>query len=192
MVSKAGMFDATKLAHAALFNEYFGAGLSSIVFQEIREAKALAYGASASFSTPRKRDEAHYVRVFIGTQADKLPDAVDAMTVLMNDMPVNENQFDGARTAALKRIATDRITKERIYWSYDAVQRLGRTDDIRKLSYDKLPAITVNDLKAFFDARIKGRKYSYLVIGKKSALDMKALERLGPVKELGKPEIFGY
>jgi len=72
------------------------------------------------------------------------------------------------------------------------VQRLGRTDDIRKLSYDRLPSITVNDLKAFFDARIKGRKYSYLVIGKKGALDMKALEKLGPVKELGKPEIFGY
>jgi predicted Zn-dependent peptidase len=191
-VSKGEAFNAELLPLAALFNEYFGSGLSSIVFQEIREAKALAYGASASFSTPRKRDEAHYVRVFIGTQADKLPDAVDAMSVLMNDMPVNENQFNGARTAALKRIATDRITKERIYWSYDAVQRLGRTDDIRKLSYDKLPSITVNDLKAFFDARIKGRKYSYLVIGKKAALDMKALEKLGPVKELGKPEIFGY
>lgn len=191
-VSKGDAFNAELLPLAALFNEYFGSGLSSIVFQEIREAKALAYGASASFSTPRNKEEAHYVRVFIGTQADKLPDAVDAMTVLMNEMPVNENQFNGARTAALKRIATDRITKERIYWSYDAVQRLGRTDDIRKLSYDRLPSITVNDLKAFFDARIKGRKYSYLVIGKKGALDMKALEKLGPVKELGKPEIFGY
>jgi zinc protease len=191
-VSKAEGFNAELLPQAALFNEYFGSGLSSIVFQEIREAKALAYGASASFGTPRKREEAHYVRVFIGTQADKLNDAVDAMSVLMNDMPVNEAQFNGARSAALKRIASDRITKERIYWSYDAVQRLGRTDDIRKLSYDRLPGITVNDLKTFFDAKIKGRKYTYLVIGKKSALNMEALQKLGTVRELSKQEIFGY
>jgi predicted Zn-dependent peptidase len=162
------------------------------VVQEIREAKALAYGASASFTTPRKKEEAHYVRAFIGTQADKLNDAVDAMMVLMNDMPVNENQFNGARTAALKRIASDRITKERIYWSYDAVQRLGRTDDMRKVTYDQLPGITVNDLKTFFDAKIKGRKYTYLVIGKKSALNMDALQKLGPVREVSKKELFGY
>ncbi|MBL0037205.1 MAG: insulinase family protein [Flavobacteriales bacterium] len=191
-VSKADGFNAELLPQASLFNEYFGSGLSSIVFQEIREAKALAYGASASFSTPRKKEEAHFVRVFIGTQADKLNDAVDAMSVLMSDMPVNENQFNGARTAAMKRIASDRITKERIYWSYDAVQRLGRTDDIRKLSYDKLPGITVNDLKTFFDAKIKGRKYTYLVIGKKSALNMESLQKLGTVRELSKQEIFGY
>ena len=191
-VSKADGFNADLLPQASLFNEYFGSGLSSIVFQEIREAKALAYGASASFSTPRKKEEAHYVRVFIGTQADKLNDAVDAMSVLMSEMPVNENQFNGARTAAMKRIASDRITKERIYWSYDAVQRLGRTDDIRKLSYDKLPGISVDDLKAFFDAKIKGRQYTYLVIGKKSALNMEALQKLGTVRELSKQEIFGY
>lgn len=191
-VSKADPFTMELLPEAALFNEYFGSGLSSIVFQEIREAKALAYGASASFTTPRKKEESHYVRAFIGTQADKLNDAVDAMMVLMNDMPVNENQFNGARTAALKRIASDRITKERIYWSYDAVQRLGRTDDMRKVTYDQLPGITVNDLKTFFDAKIKGRKYTYLVIGKKSALNMDALQKLGPVREVSKKELFGY
>jgi zinc protease len=86
LVSKAGPFDVEKMPLRSLFNEYFGSGLSSIVFQEIREAKALAYGANASYTSPRKED-AHYVRAFIGTQADKLNDAVEAMLKLMNDMP---------------------------------------------------------------------------------------------------------
>ena len=81
--SKAGPFDVEKLPYASLFNEYFGSGLSSIVFQEIREAKALAYGASASYTSPVKKEDAHYVRAFNGTQADKLPDAIDAMLKLM-------------------------------------------------------------------------------------------------------------
>ena len=49
--SKAGPFDVEKMPYASLFNEYFGGGLSSIVFQEIREAKALAYGANASYTS---------------------------------------------------------------------------------------------------------------------------------------------
>ena len=190
--SKAAPFDVEKLPYASLFNEYFGSGLSSIVFQEIREAKALAYGASASYTSPARKEDAHYVRAFIGTQADKLPDAIAAMLKLMNDMPMAEAQFEGAKTAALKVIASTRITKENIYWQWDAAQRRGLDHDVRRTTYERLPKITLQDMKAFFDKEIKGRPYTYCVIGKKGAMDMKALEQLGPVRELSKKELFGY
>ncbi len=190
--SKAGPFDVEKLPYASLFNEYFGSGLSSIVFQEIREAKALAYGANASYTSPVKKEDAHNVRAFIGTQADKLPDAIDAMLKLMNDMPMAEAQFEGAKTAALKVIASTRITKENIYWQWDAAQRRGLDYDVRKVNYEKIPKITLQDMKTFFDKEIKGRPYTYCVIGKESGMDMKALEKLGPVRKLTKKELFGY
>ena len=192
LISKAGPFDVEKMPYASLFNEYFGSGLSSIVFQEIREAKALAYGASASYTTPAKKEEAHYVRAFIGTQADKLDDAVAAMLVLMNDMPMAREQFEGAKTSALKVIASTRITKENIYWSWDAAQRRGLDSDVRKTSYERIPKITLEDMKAFFDREIKGRPYSYCVIGKEGALDPKVLGSLGPVTRLTKDQLFGY
>ncbi|MBL0044625.1 MAG: insulinase family protein [Flavobacteriales bacterium] len=160
--SKAGPFDVEKLPYASLFNEYFGSGLSSIVFQEIREAKALAYGASASCHQPWwKKEDAHYVRAFIGTQADKPPDATDAMLKLMNDMPMAEAQFEGAKTSALKAIASTRITKENIYWQWDAAQRRGLDYDVRKNNYERIPTITLQDMKTFFDKEIKGRPYTY-------------------------------
>ncbi|MBK6344041.1 MAG: insulinase family protein [Flavobacteriales bacterium] len=192
LVSKAGPFDAAKMPYASLFNEYFGSGLSSIVFQEIREAKALAYGASASYTSPAKKEEAHYVRAFIGTQADKLGDAVDAMLVLMNDMPMALEQFEGAKASALKVIASTRITKENIYWSWDAARRRGIDIDIRKLSYERIPSITIEDMKGFFDKEIKGRPFTYCVIGKEGAVDLKVLEKLGPVTRLDKQQLFGY
>ena len=192
MVSKAGAFDKQLLPLAALFNEYFGSGLSSIVFQEIREAKALAYSAFAFYSTPSEKDEAHYVRAFIGTQSDKLGDAVDAMMTLMNDMPLDGPQFEGARTAALKQIGSDRITRERIFWSIDQARRLGMDTDIRKENYEQLKKLAPADLKAFFEQQVKGRNYGFLVIGKKSRLNMEALARMGTVTELSKAEIFGY
>lgn len=189
---KAGQFDVSKLPYASLFNEYFGSGLSSIVFQEIREAKALAYGAGAAYTTPNKKEDAHYVRGFIGTQADKMPDAVDAMLKLMNDMPMAREQFEGAKTAALKVIASTRITKENIYWTWDANQRRGIDYDVRKTSYEQIPKISIEDMKAFFDKEVKGRAYHYAIIGKQSGMDLKVLEKLGPVKVLTKEEMLGY
>ena len=192
LVSKAGPFDVEKLPYGSLFNEYFGGGLSSIVFQEIREAKALAYGANATYTSPAKKEDAHYVRAFIGTQADKLSDAVDAMLKLMNDMPMAREQFEGAKTSALKVIASTRITKENIYWSWDAAQRRGLDYDVRRTSYERIPKITLEDMKAFFDKEIKGRPYIYCVIGKEGALDLPVLEKLGPVTKLSKEQLFGY
>lgn len=192
LVSKAGAFNMDQLPYASLFNEYFGSGLSSIVFQEIREAKALAYSANASYTTPVRADQAHYLRAFIGTQADKLNDAVDALLKLMNDMPRAQEQFDGAKEAARKVIASERITKAGIYWNWEALQRLGLDRDIRQDRYARIPAITMDEMQAFFDREIKGRQFTYLVIGKESSIDFKALERLGPVTKLTKKEVFGY
>jgi predicted Zn-dependent peptidase len=192
LVSKSMPFNTEQLPYASLFNEYFGSGLSSIVFQEIREAKALAYSAYCSYTTPGKKEQAHYVRAFIGTQSDKLPDAVNAMLALMNDMPADETQFAGARTSALKGIASDRITRERIYWSWDNARRLGLDHDYRKDNYERIPQITLDDMRKFFEQEIKGRNYTYLVIGKEANIDFAALEKLGAVKKLTKKEVFGY
>jgi zinc protease len=192
MVSKAGTFDPAKLPYAALFNEYFGSGLSSIVFQEIREAKALAYSAYSSFTSPAKKENAYFVRAFVGTQSDKLAEASSALLALMNDMPANEDQFQGAKEAALKVIASERITKERIYWSWDAMQRLGLKDDPRRTNYERIPSITMKDLKEFFDKEIKGRNYTFLVIGREGNVDHAALEKLGTVRRMTKEQVFGY
>ena len=95
------------------------------------------------------------------------------MLKLMNDMPMAREQFEGAKTAALKVIASTRITKENIYWTWDANQRRGIDYDVRKTSYDQIPKISIEDMKAFFDKEVKGRTYHYAIIGKQSGMDLK-------------------
>ena len=89
-------------------------------------------------------------------------------------------------------IASTRITKENIYWSWDAAQRRGLDYDVRKTSYERIPSITLEDMKTFFDSEIKGRKYTYCVVGKEAAVDLKVLETLGPITRLGTEQLFGY
>src|SRR5690606_17461377 len=130
MLAKGPQFDVTLMPAASMFNQYFGSGLSSIVFQEIRESKALAYSAYSFFTTPTRADESHYVRAYIGAQVDKLPDASEAMLDLMNELPKADIQFESARDAAMKQIETNRTTRESIFWSYESARKLG-------LDYDR-------------------------------------------------------
>jgi hypothetical protein len=58
--------------------------------------------------------------------------------------------------------------------------------------YKKIPTIEMKDLESFFDKHIKGKAFTYLVIGKKENVDFKVLESLGSVKELTLEEVFGY
>lgn len=192
LVSKAGLFDVANMPYASLFNEYFGSGLSSIVFQEIREGKALAYSAYAAYTTPAKQEEAHYVRAYVGTQSDKLGQAEQALSQLMNNMPADERMFQGSKEAALKKIESDRTTKEAIYWSWEAAQRRGLNADVNQLIYPKLQQSTLDGLSEFFNEHIKGKHYTFLAIGKEGSLDMEALEKLGPVKKLTIKDLFGY
>ncbi len=191
-VAKGDKFDAKKLAKSMVFNTYFGSGLSSIVFQEIRESKSLAYSAYSYFSNARKKDKANYTIAYIGTQANKLPEAVDAMLDLMNNMPEAQKQFEAARKATLKKIAAERITKSNIFWKYEGLKNRGITNDNREEIYKAVESMTMTDLKSFFDNNIKGGKYTALVIGNKKDLDMKSLEKLGKVQELEVDYLFNY
>ena len=192
MVAKDEKFNNDLSPSASVFREYFGSGLSSIVFQEIREAKALAYSAFSSFTTPSKPDESHYVYGFVGTQTDKLPDALNAMTDLMNNMPKAEQQFNAAVDAVKKKIETDRITKSSVFWNYLSAQRKGLDFDNREKVYKALSNYTLADLESFFNNHIKGKEYKILIIGKKDNIDFEALEKIGPIREFNLKELFGY
>lgn len=52
-------------------NEYFGGGMNSIVFQEMREARGLAYSANAFMMQPTRLTDDYAFTTFIATQNDK-------------------------------------------------------------------------------------------------------------------------
>jgi zinc protease len=192
MLSKVKTFTNDELPFVNLFNEYFGRGLSSIVFQEIREAKALAYSAYTSYTVPRKPNRAHYVQAYIGTQVDKLNDAANAMLELMNNMPEVNDQFNGSKLAALKQIETSRTKQSSLFWKYLSAKDMGRNYDINKDIYPKIEKMELKDLKAFFDQNIKNRTYNFLVIGNNTMVNKDVLKSLGEYKELTLEELFGY
>ncbi|MFT7588436.1 MAG: zinc protease [Limisphaerales bacterium] len=192
MMSKGEQYDKKIVPMARMFNEYFGSGLSSIVFQEIRETRALAYSAFASYSTPTAKDKSHYLRAYVATQVDKMPEAIGAMSELLNDMPRADQQFEAARESVLKRIETDRVTKSSIFWNRESALRRGLTHDFRENIYNVTNDASFVKLEGFFQEYVAGQPFTYLVIGDKSKVDLDLLKSLGDFEELGLEEIFGY
>ena len=185
-------FDMDEYVMSQLYNTYFGFGLSSIVFQEIRESKALAYSAYSFYGSPSKKENAHVLQAYVGTQVDKLPDAVPAMQGIIEDMPVSESQIETARESIMKKIESERITKMSKYWNYLSNKRKGIDYDVRKEVYNKMKTVTVDELVNFQKEHVKGRDFSICVLGSKESLDMDFLKTLGTVEELTLEQVFGY
>lgn len=192
MLSKKSTFDKELIPYISMYNEYFGGGMAGIVFQELRESKALAYSTFSSFTTPLKKDHSHYNIAYIGTQADKLPEAMAGLVTLLNDMPASELTFSSARDNVIQKFNTERITKAGILYSYLAAQKLGLNEDIRKNIYEKVLTMSLEDIQKFQKDNVKDLNYTILVLGDKDKLDIKTLEKYGNVKYLTLEEIFGY
>lgn len=175
-----------------VFNEYFGRGLSSIVFQEIRESKSLAYSAYVSYAANGELNHPDYVTTYIGTQANKLPQAVNAMDELMANLPQVPAQFENAKNAALKQIASGRINRTNIFFNQMNLKKLGIDYDLRKDIYEEVEKLTLADVTNFYNNEIKPMKYNTAIIGKKENLDMSAINKMGTFQEVSLEEIFGY
>ncbi|QQV03778.1 MULTISPECIES: M16 family metallopeptidase [Chryseobacterium] len=175
-----------------VFNEYFGRGLSSIVFQEIRESKSLAYSAYVSYSPNSELNHPDYISTYIGTQPDKLQLAVETMKSLMSELPEFSVQFENARKSALKQIASTRITRTNIFFNTLRLQKLGIMHDFRKDIYHQIENLRFEDLRYFYNQEIKPIQFNTAIIGKKENLDMDAVHKMGSFQELDLKEIFGY
>jgi predicted Zn-dependent peptidase len=187
-----GKFQKELSPYIRLYNEYFGGGMSSIVFQELREARALAYGAGSYYEAPDDLDELYKDLCYIMCGTDKLKDAVNAFDTLLLDMPENEASFTLAKNAAVDYYRTSRIAPKKVIWSYLAWQKLGLTEDPRKANFDNIQKLNLLDIKQFHTNNVAGQPRTFLVFGNTKEIDMNFLKTIGKVKTLKLEEIFGF
>ena len=175
-----------------VFNEYYGGGMNGIVFQEMREARGLAYNAFAYYFSPNWKDRKEYAMTHIITQNDKMVDCITHFNEIINKMPASETAFQIAKDAVTKRLASERTTKTGIFNSFLSAQRLGLNTSYNELIYRNLEKVTMQDIVNFEKATMANKAYRYIILGDEKELDMKFLEKIGPIKRLTTEEIFGY
>ena len=175
-----------------LFNEYFGGGMNGVVFQEMREARGLAYNAMAYYLTPAKKGQPEFFLTHIITQNDKMMDCVNQFREILDKMPASEAAFQIAKDALTKRLASQRTTKFSVILAYLSAKRQGFDYDIYKKIYEDLQGLTLQDIVDFEQANIAGKTGRYFILGNEKELDMASLGQIAPIRRVSLEEIFGY
>ena len=185
-------YDRSESAGIDLYNEYFGGSMNGIVFQEMREARALAYSAQAYLSEPGSLEDDYIFYAFIGSQNDKLKAAVEGFDEIINNLPISEDAFQVAKDAVLNRMRTQRTVGIRVLEKYRSCRRLGLDEPDDKEVFEKIQAMTPEDVTATQQKWVKDRPYTYALLGDLKDVDINYLRSLGPVKIVSLEEIFGY
>lgn len=189
---RSNMFDAKELALTELYNAYFGGGMGSVVFQTIRESKALAYSTYAYYVTAPEKDKYNSVIAFVGTQADKFHEAIAAMNELLKDLPQTPEAFELAKSSIKNRIETSRTLKTDVLFTIDQQTKLGLDKDQNELVYKAIDDLTFEDVTKFHNQKMSGGSYIYSVVAASEKVSEKDLTKYGKVFKVSLKDIFGY
>ncbi len=189
---KSEVFTKANLPFSNLYNDFFGSGLSSIVFQELREQKALAYSAYSFYAPPSVKGETFFLQSFIGTQADKMATAANEFKKLKSKAPNVEIQFNNARESVMKQISSDRIVRDNIYWSFLNMKRLNVDYDYRKEVLESIKNATLVSFSKEFELKIANKVYTTAIMGDKSKLKFEDIKSFGHIEEIDSKVLFGF
>ena len=104
---------------------------------------------------------------------------------------------NGAVTGQVSVLATSAngfaiITKMNVIYSYLMMKKLGLDYDLNEKMYRDMQKMTLKDIINFEQSNMARKPYRYLILGDEKELDMKSLEKIGPIRRLTLEDIFGY
>ena len=175
-----------------LFNEYFNGSMGSIVFQEMRESRALCYSSSASYRISPYKGDCNWFMTYIITQNDKLEECMQTFDSICDYLPRSQSAFDQAKTSLLKSIEKRRYVRSAPISAYLGFMEKGWNRDMYKDIYEEVKRLTLDDVAAFAKERVAKRTYRYMILGNSKELDMKYLKQRGKVRKFSEKDIFIY
>jgi predicted Zn-dependent peptidase len=187
-----GVFEESLVPRIEMFNQYFAGGMSGIVFQEIREARALAYSVGARYYPGGRQNDENLMYASMDTQADKTPEAIEALLGLWDDMPKSEERYHAAHRAQLNHYRTAKLGFRQVLGSVRRWERLGVPVDPRKGRYEGVQGLTLTDVVDFHVKHLAGKPKLISVLGDSTKMDMEKLRSLGAVLSVTADEVATY
>ena len=186
-----GVYNDQDATPVQLYNQYFGSGgMSNIVFQELREARGLAYSAAARYVEGARVNDENLMIGVIQCQADKTVDALQAFFDLFDAMPQSEERFAEASQAIVNLYRTSPIGFRNLIGSVRGWERRGLQGDPRKQRFAQVQAAQIGDMLAFYESHIKGKPKLVSIVGDSSKFDAGELAKLGKVTTVDEDTIF--
>ena len=191
-------------AQLRLWSQYMGGGMSSLLFQEIREFRAMAYSTAGYDITPnraRHRDHPSGFIAYLGTQGDKAMQALAVLDSLMGKQSLERLRVGASagmasptNVAAAKQEILNNINNSypsfRQMANFVSTYRMnGYQEDPRASLSRIVPTLTADDMTDFYRANIQQKPRIYYIIGNKKQLDLQQLSKYGRLVMLKKDDV---
>jgi predicted Zn-dependent peptidase len=187
-----GVFDPSRVVDYTYYTNYVGGGMNSVIFQEVREARSLAYSAWGGYDYAAHKGDENMVYGGLDCQADKTLDATTLLRDLIKSPPWSEQRFSDARRSIEETYRTSPIPFRSIPDALMGWEDEGLTGgDPRPDRFKKALAYKLDDLKSFA-ARLHDKTMSIYVLGNKERAGLDTLKALGDFQEKSLGQIFPY
>ncbi len=173
------------------FNRYFGTGgFTSLVFEEIREKNSMAYTAYGVLRTPPLPDKQVSFQGYVGTQSDKVNDAIGLFMNLVNDMPLYQEREKNLKAyLELEPFSTQPDFRNRSQ-QYEVWKRLGYTANPALQHEAEIQQFNLQQLVEFYQQELKGKPMAIAIVGDPKLIDLKALAAYGKVVKISSAKLF--
>jgi zinc protease len=182
--------DEHQVAVSNAFDEYFGSGMTSVMFQELREFRSLAYTAYGYYYVPFYEDKSGHFTAYLSTQSDKTLDALMALNDLLNNFPVKEERLKLLKSSLIQSVNTNRPSFRQMSNTVSYWKRKGYKNDPRKEWVKIYNNLTFEDITKFYDMFLKEKPRVITIVGDKRRIDFDKLSEFGEVIELDKKDLF--
>ena len=173
------------------FDQYFNGGFSGIVLDEIRTKRSMAYTASGRLVTGARPGRNSYFMGYIGTQSDKVADAIETFVSLVDTLPQYPERMEVLRTALLQNEQVSKPTFRTKSRVYDYWREMGYSEDPARAEVEKIKTLTWDQIMDFYKANVQGKPLTIIVMGDPKKIDQKRLAaKFGKIQKVTKGKLF--
>ncbi len=185
-------FDSEHVADYQFYSDYMGGDMSAVIFQEVREARALAYSAGGGHTGVAYKGDDTQLWGRLACQADKTPEAIKLLISLFQDFPASEKRFRETAKAIEESYRTSPVLFRGIPATVIGWEDQGITGgDPGPKRYERSLNLTLAELQAFA-ARFKTKPMSIWILGHRDRVGLEALKAFGDFEEKPLEALFPY
>jgi predicted Zn-dependent peptidase len=177
--------------YALYYNQVLGGSMAGLIFQEIREARGLAYYAYAYVSTGGRPGDEWALQGGLGTQADKTRDALALWLELLRTRELDRARLPAARDALDASYRSSRVDPRWVAGWVESWQLLGEPEDPRPWEWQQIQAIEPDAL-ARFAAGYAKLPVLISIVGDRSKVDLDGIAALGKLVEVERDELVSW
>jgi predicted Zn-dependent peptidase len=170
-------YDIASDVQSDAFNQYMSGGFTGIIMNEIRVKRSMAYSAYGVDATPELPGKDCYFIGYVGTQSDKVNDAINVYLDILADMPADSTNIEALRAALKQASQTAKPSMRSKAQTYEYWQRLGYNDDPARVNAAKIDALSFEDIEKFYKENVQGKPVTIILMGDPKKIDLKEIEK---------------